>query len=1614
MLYKRAFLQVFGVLGLLGVLGTCPVSGAGWKTLRGHVPPVTRRLTAIGSLPATNELRLALGLPLRDAAGLDKFLAGVCDPASPSFRHYLTPEEFTARFGPTEVDYAAVKEFARTNGFKLTATHGNRLLLDVSGRVADVERAFHLHLRTFRHPTEARDFFAPDAEPTVDANLPVADVSGLDNFSRPHPKVHRSDAATILAKAATPQSGSSPSGTYIGPDFRNAYVPGTTLDGTGQMVGLLQFDGYYASDITNYENLLPGSPQVPLQTVLLDGYDGTPTANGNIEVSLDIEMAISMAPGLSQIVVFEAGPTGIPNDILNTMAASNMVKNLSCSWGWSGGPRSTTENIFLQMAAQGQSFFNASGDSDAFTPGQVDSSSFDGSPSSSPNITQVGGTTLTMNGTGGSYASETVWNWGLDNGSYVGASGGISSSYAIPSWQLGINSFLASGGSTTRRNIPDVALTADNVYVIYANGSSGNVGGTSCAAPLWAGFMALVNQQAVATGRPVVGFINPIIYELANESIYNAAFHDTTTGNNTSSASPNAFYAGPGYDLCTGIGTPNGTNLINALINPDPLIVISNYGFNAIGSAAGTFNIATQTFYLTNAGDSTLEWSLINTSAWLDVSTSGGTLAVGASDSVVVSLNTVASNLNAGTYPAGIWFSNVTSGVAHARQFSLKVSDALVILPPNNFSFIGPSGGPFIPASQGIILTNARSDTLNWSINNTSAWFNVSPASDSLSSGAQANVMFTLTPAATNLANGIYPAIFQVTNLASQFVQVITGSVLVGQPLVQNGGFETGDFTSWTLNGDASNFNYVDGSGLIVTPHSGNYCALLGEQFYLAYLSQAVPTIAGQKYLLSLWLNNPQAGSPGNPNEFSVSWNGSTLYDKKNIAVTSWINLQFIVKATSSSTLLKIGGRDDFYYLGLDDATVTPGFAPAITTQPTPTNLTILSGSNAIFSAAASGSTPLNYHWRKNGTNLSNGGNISGATTNLLMFTAATTNNSGNYSLVVTNIFGAITSSVAALTVVLPPTITGPLTNQTIECGSNVTFAVTAGGTPPLNYQWSLDGTPISDATNTSLALTNIHLPNHTVTLVVTNLYASLTSNAKLTVHDTTAPVITLNGSNPIFIELGGAFSDPGATANDVCAGSLSVVTGEIVNTDMVGTNTLVYTADDGTGNTNTATRAAIVRDTTPPTILWSFTNMVQAADTNCSAAMPDVTGTNFILATDLSGALTISQTPTNGAVLLIGTNMVVVAVSDIFGNTAYSTNAIVVQDQTRPLIFSQPQNRTNFAGTTANFSVAATACTPLAFQWYYNSAALTDQTNSALTLVSVSPTNAGNYAVVAIAAGGSTISAVVKLTVDSISTSLALDSSANPSGYRDNLNFTATVIPANASGTVQFFTNGTAFDTGALVAGQAVSTNIIALPRGTNLITAIYSGDANDPPATNTHAQIVTNHPPVAATAFYRRAAGSSLNLAVADLATNWTDVDGDAISLAGFSASTNGVTLANNAGTLVYFNSNNVADQFVCTISDDWGGTNFQTVNITVMPPADPTPNIIGVVSVGNGSFTLNLAGAPGYTYILEATTNLIFSANWLPVATNTLGTNGVWQFTDASATNFPQQFYRLKFAQ
>ena len=243
-----------GMLGFVQLLGaTLPLFGAGngRSILQGHVPRVVARLRPVGSMPMRTNLSLALGLPLRNRAALDALLRQLQDPLSTNYHRYLTPEQFTERFGPTEREYETAIHFAQSNGFVVVGTHRNRVVLEVEASVGNIERAFRIGLRTYRHPTEPRNFFAPDTEPSVPTGVPVLDVEGLSDYARPRPLLR-----PARASVTKPLSGSGPSGYYAGNDFRKAYVPGTTLTGAGQAVGLLEFSAYYQSDITNYEDTI--------------------------------------------------------------------------------------------------------------------------------------------------------------------------------------------------------------------------------------------------------------------------------------------------------------------------------------------------------------------------------------------------------------------------------------------------------------------------------------------------------------------------------------------------------------------------------------------------------------------------------------------------------------------------------------------------------------------------------------------------------------------------------------------------------------------------------------------------------------------------------------------------------------------------------------------------------------------------------------------------------------------------------------------------------------------------------------------------------------------------------------------------------------------------------------------------------------------------------------------------------------------------------------------------------------------------------------------------------------------------------------------------------------
>jgi hypothetical protein len=530
---------------------------AGRQMLRGHVPEAVSNQKApmAGRLPAAQRLNLSIGVPMRDRPGLEAFLTDLYDPDSPTYRRFLTVQEFTDRFAPAQAEYQEVVDFARANGLDVIDTPANRLIVSVEGPVSTIERAFQCTMGVYRHPTENRTFHAPSGEPTVPAGIKVLHITGLDDFAPPRHLGLRPNFPFVqfLAPGQAGGTGSGPNGSFIGNDFRAAYAPGVSLTGAGQSVAVVALQPYNPSDIQGYFQQAGLPLNVPIRNVLLDGVSGVCDPNAtppcqDYETAMDIELIIAMAPGLNEVIVYENQNI---DGAYNRIATDNSAKQINCSWGFSVNPNQT--QILMELAAQGQNLFVGSGDNGAYTTGDMwggDNSYF----------VSVGGTSMKTNGPGGAWQSETAWS--------PHSGGGISQSgVPIPGYQQGIGNS-ANQASTTLRNYPDVSIQGDQFVAAFIEGVLvHDAGGTSASGPLWAGFLALVNQQAAQNGKPPVGFLNPTIYAIGKSSNYPKCFHDVTIGSNPSTTgSPQvSFNAVTGYDLVTGWGSPAGQPLIDAL-----------------------------------------------------------------------------------------------------------------------------------------------------------------------------------------------------------------------------------------------------------------------------------------------------------------------------------------------------------------------------------------------------------------------------------------------------------------------------------------------------------------------------------------------------------------------------------------------------------------------------------------------------------------------------------------------------------------------------------------------------------------------------------------------------------------------------------------------------------------------------------------------------------------------------------------------------------------------------------------------------------------------------------------------------------------------------------------
>jgi subtilase family serine protease len=624
----------------------------------------TGEARAVGQLPPNQVMQLHIVLPLRDQAGLDSFLKELYTPGDPSYRHFLTVQEFTDRFGPTQQDYDTVVRFAKASGFTVVGGSRDGMDVQVKGSVAAAEAAFHVNLRTYQHPTEDRIFYAPDSDPVTSLPFPLWHVSGLDNYSIPHPMlVKRSDYAAahgiapedVVSHATT---GSGPSASFLGSDMRAAYYGAPALTGAGQNLGLFEYVGTDLADLTTYFHNVAQTNNVPITLLSTDGTSTScvnSRAGGNCddtEQTLDMTQALGMAPGLASLVMYIGSSD---TAIISAMTTHNPLPTaIGCSWGWTPADPNTLNPYFQRMSAQGQNFFAASGDSSTW------SSSNEAWPADNAYVVSVGGTDLVTASAAGPWKSETAW---VDSG------GGISpDGIAIPAWQQHsgvINS--TNKGSTTLRNGPDVSANANFSFYTCADQTTclaNQYGGTSFAAPMWAGYIALVNQQLAENTKPTIGFINPTIYAQNVTSSYATDFHDITGGTSGS------FTAVTGYDLVTGWGSPNGTGLINALAptstSPTFTISASPSALSVAQGAAGSTTISTTAL---NGFSSSI--GLTATGQPTGVTVVFGTNPINGSGSSSMSV-TVASTTVVGTYP--ITVTGTGGGVTQSTTVSLTVT----------------------------------------------------------------------------------------------------------------------------------------------------------------------------------------------------------------------------------------------------------------------------------------------------------------------------------------------------------------------------------------------------------------------------------------------------------------------------------------------------------------------------------------------------------------------------------------------------------------------------------------------------------------------------------------------------------------------------------------------------------------------------------------------------------------------------------------------------------------------------------------------------------------------------------------------------------------------------
>jgi hypothetical protein len=1139
------------VLAIFGAWSTSQAQQS-LQALQNHLPAAVAsgQAVAMGSLPPEQNISFSIVLPLRNQNALTSLLSQLYDPSSPNYHHFLSVAEFTQQFGPTPEEYQAVVSFAQANGLTVTDTPANRLIVPITGSVAQINQAFNVTMRVYQHPTENRTFYSPDRQPSLNLGVRVSHIAGLNNFSLPHPRLTQQTTGQAIANVL----GSGPGGSYLASDMRAAYYGGTTLTGTGQVVGILEFGGYNLSDVNATFSSAGQTYSVPVNNVLLDGATGAPKG-ADAEQVLDIVQAIGMAPGLSQVRVY-IGPGNFLDDasIFNSMATENIAKQISVSWGWVPDDPLTDDVFFQEFAAQGQTIFVASGDDGAFDA--AISPFF--YPGDDAYVTSVGGTHLTTTGAGGTWVSETAWNSGGH-----GSGGGISpDGIAIPSWQAGVAN-PSNGASTTLRNEPDVAMEGDfdNYVCSIGYGCAGGWAGTSFAAPRWAGFMALVNQQAAEAGTAPaggIGSINPQIYAIGAGLNYSSDLHDIAVGNNDTNGQPVWFSAVTGYDLVTGWGSANGQNLIDALAGPQvPGYWLASSSSNVSipqGASSST------TITVTDAGGFTGSVSLAVTSTL----PTGVTASWGTNPTTGSSVLTLTASSSAPAATATVTITGTSGSVTESTNITLSVhppsfalSDSPSVLSINQGASattkvtVTPQFG--FSGSVSLAVTSALPSgvTASWGTNPTSGFSVLTLTASSSAPAATVGLTITGTSgsltASTTLNLTVYAPTFTLSassaniglgSSGTSYVYVYPVDGFTGSVNLAVTGLPSGVTASFSPNPTSGSSALTLTASSTATP--GQYTATItGTSGPLTVTTTLALGIFAPGFTLSA--SNAYIGQ-GNSGTFPVyvtsqyGFNGSV-----NLAVTglpAGVTASFAPNPTTGNTTLTLTASSTAP-IGTGTLTIT-GTSGSLTATTTfafgvfVPDFTLSAYSNTTIGQGSSATSYVNVspEYGFNGSvNLAVTGLPSGVTASfapnptvgnsMMTLTASSTAALGTQTLTITGTSGSLTRSTTATVGVYAPTFTLSASNVNVGPGSSgstyvnvfsqygftgsVNLAVTG---LPSGVTASFTPNPTTGTSALTLTASSTATPG-TATLTITGSSGSLTASTTLTLS-VAAPSFTL------------------------------------------------------------------------------------------------------------------------------------------------------------------------------------------------------------------------------------------------------------------------------------------------------------------------------------------------------------------------------------------------------------------------------------------------------------------------------------------------------------------------